>query len=115
MVGRTLADPLLRPVHEELERRGALPVHPPGRRGSRQPADHRARHDLDGRSAGRPAAAAAAFGADRLVLGTDFPYEDGEVFLRAVDCIADAGLTPEETAMILDTNAAGPLGRADAP
>ncbi|MFD9223714.1 amidohydrolase family protein [Streptomyces sp. NPDC060064] len=27
-------------------------------------------------------AAAASFGADRLVRGTDFPYEDGEVFLR---------------------------------
>ncbi|XES01501.1 hypothetical protein HEP87_64165 [Streptomyces sp. S1D4-11] len=34
-----------------------------------------------------------------------FPYEDGEVFLRAVDHIA-AGLTPEEATMILDTNAA---------
>ncbi|MFJ1609902.1 amidohydrolase family protein [Streptomyces sp. NPDC088253] len=55
-------------------------------------------------------AAAASFGADRLVLGTDFPYEDGEVFLRAVDHIADSGLTPEEATMILDTNAAGLLG-----
>ncbi|MEV6733647.1 MULTISPECIES: amidohydrolase family protein [unclassified Streptomyces] len=59
------------------------------------------------------AAAAATFGADRLVLGTDFPYEDGEVFLRAVDYISDAGLTREEAAMILDTNAAGLLGLAD--
>ncbi|MFG2369103.1 amidohydrolase family protein [Streptomyces mirabilis] len=56
------------------------------------------------------AAAAASFGADRLVLGTDFPYEDGEVFLRAVDHIADSGLTPEEATMILDTNAANLLG-----
>lgn len=56
------------------------------------------------------AAAAASFGADRLVLGTDFPYEDGEVFLRAVDHIAASGLTPEEATMILDTNAANLLG-----
>ncbi|MFI5634053.1 amidohydrolase family protein [Streptomyces sp. NPDC051664] len=55
-------------------------------------------------------AAAASFGADRLVLGTDFPYEDGEVFLRAVDYIADSGLAPEEATMILDTNAANLLG-----
>lgn len=55
-------------------------------------------------------AAAASFGADRLVLGTDIPYEDGEVFLRAVDYIADSGLAPEEVLMILDTNAADLLG-----
>ncbi|WP_234322087.1 amidohydrolase family protein [Streptomyces sp. NRRL B-24720] len=55
-------------------------------------------------------AAAASFGATRLVLGTDFPYEDGEVFLRAVDHIADSGLAPEEVRMILDTNAADLLG-----
>lgn len=55
-------------------------------------------------------AAVASFGADRLVLGTDFPYEDGEVFLRAVDYIADSGLAPEEATMILDTNAAHLLG-----
>ncbi|MCX5315581.1 amidohydrolase family protein [Streptomyces sp. NBC_00154] len=55
-------------------------------------------------------AAAASFGADRLVLGTDFPYEDGEVFLRAVDYIVNSGLAPEEVSMILDTNAADLLG-----
>ncbi|MFE2319961.1 amidohydrolase family protein [Streptomyces sp. NPDC059441] len=53
-----------------------------------------------------PAAAAASFGADRLVLGTDFPNEDREVFLRAADHITDSGLTPEEATTILDTNAA---------
>ncbi|MGW1723469.1 amidohydrolase family protein [Streptomyces sp. NPDC002306] len=55
-------------------------------------------------------AAAASFGADRLVLGTDFPYEDGEAFLRAVDYIAGSGLPQEEATMILDTNAADLLG-----
>ncbi|MFF3057335.1 amidohydrolase family protein [Streptomyces sp. NPDC057909] len=59
-------------------------------------------------------AAAASFGADRLVLGTDFPYEDGEVFPRAVDYIADSGLAPEEVSMILDTNAADLLGLSGA-
>ncbi|MFF2519718.1 amidohydrolase family protein [Streptomyces sp. NPDC058086] len=56
------------------------------------------------------ARAAGTPGPDRLVLGTDFPYEDGEVFLRAVDHIADSGLAPEEATMILDTNAANLLG-----
>ncbi|MFF0758700.1 amidohydrolase family protein [Streptomyces sp. NPDC003737] len=55
-------------------------------------------------------AAVASFGADRLVLGTDFPYEDGEVFLRAVDHIAGSGLTEEAAGAILDTNAADLLG-----
>ncbi|MFG2476165.1 amidohydrolase family protein [Streptomyces fagopyri] len=59
------------------------------------------------------AAAVASFGADRVVLGTDFPYEDGEVFLRAVDHIADSGLSPEEVTMILDTNAAHLLGLSE--
>ncbi|MEU2743462.1 amidohydrolase family protein [Streptomyces sp. NPDC007095] len=64
------------------------------------------------------AAAAASFGADRLVLGTDFPYEDREVFLRAVDHIScgpwttspTRGFSPEEATMILDTDAADLLG-----
>ncbi|MFE5110031.1 amidohydrolase family protein [Streptomyces sp. NPDC056663] len=58
-------------------------------------------------------AAVASFGADRLVLGTDFPYEDGEVFLRAVDYIAGSGLAPEDATMILDTNAANLLGPSE--
>ncbi|MFE5811462.1 amidohydrolase family protein [Streptomyces sp. NPDC056491] len=52
------------------------------------------------------AAAAASFGAGRLVLGTDFPYEDGEVFVRAVNYVRESGLTQEEATAILDTNAA---------
>jgi aminocarboxymuconate-semialdehyde decarboxylase len=30
-----------------------------------------------------------SFGADRLVLGTDFPYETGVIFRRAVDYVRD--------------------------
>ncbi|MDD9375287.1 amidohydrolase family protein [Streptomyces sp. ZAF1911] len=55
-------------------------------------------------------AAAASFGADRLVLGTDFPYEDGEVFVRAVSYVSESGLPPRDAAAILDTNAAALLG-----
>ncbi|MFE3610518.1 amidohydrolase family protein [Streptomyces goshikiensis] len=55
-------------------------------------------------------AAATSFGADRLVLGTDFPYEDGEVFERAVSYIEDSGLPADEISGILDTNAAALLG-----
>ncbi|MGW6710064.1 amidohydrolase family protein [Streptomyces sp. NPDC054956] len=60
-------------------------------------------------------AAVASFGADRLVLGTDFPYEDGEVFVRAVSYIAESGLDPRDATAILDTNAAALLGPAGAP
>ena len=35
--------------------------------------------------------AADSFGADRLVLGTDFPYETGAVFERAVSYITTSG------------------------
>ncbi|MFD9478558.1 MULTISPECIES: amidohydrolase family protein [Streptomyces] len=56
------------------------------------------------------AAAAASFGAGRLVLGTDFPYEDDEVFVRAVNYVSASGLTQEEATAILDTNAADLLG-----
>ena len=37
---------------------------------------------------------ADSFGADRLVLGTDFPYEPGAAFERAVSCITTSGLAP---------------------
>jgi aminocarboxymuconate-semialdehyde decarboxylase len=51
-------------------------------------------------------AAAASLGADRLVLGTDFPYARGDHYRRAVDYIAEAGLEAAESSAILDTNAA---------
>ncbi|MFI8388891.1 amidohydrolase family protein [Streptomyces sp. NPDC085540] len=56
------------------------------------------------------AAAAASFGAGRLVLGTDFPYEDDEVFVRSVNYVCESGLSHEEATAILDTNAADLLG-----
>ncbi|UGT42631.1 amidohydrolase [Nocardia yamanashiensis] len=55
-------------------------------------------------------AAAESFGADRLVLGTDFPYQSGDLLRRAVTSIQDA-LPPADAARVLDHNAALVLGR----
>ncbi|MGN2638773.1 amidohydrolase family protein [Nocardia takedensis] len=55
-------------------------------------------------------AAIDSLGSDRLLLGTDFPYENGEIFLRAIDHINDPAIDPAAAAMILDTNAAALLG-----
>ena len=53
-------------------------------------------------------AAAETLGADRLVLGTDFPYEEGDLFRRAIAYVEE-GLG-EEAAGVLDRNAAAVLG-----
>jgi predicted TIM-barrel fold metal-dependent hydrolase len=53
-------------------------------------------------------AAAATFGASRLVLGTDFPYEDGDLFRRAISYVKE-GLG-EDADGVLDRNAAVLLG-----
>lgn len=45
-----------------------------------------------------------AFGADRMVLGTDFPYLVGDIFQEAVDYIA-AALPPDQAEAIQDRNA----------
>jgi predicted TIM-barrel fold metal-dependent hydrolase len=46
-----------------------------------------------------------SFGADRLLLGTDFPYENGDIFVRAVDYINDPQIDPIAARAILDQNA----------
>ncbi len=51
-----------------------------------------------------------SFGADRLLLGTDFPYENGDIFLRAVDYINDPQIDPGTARAILDHNASALLG-----
>jgi predicted TIM-barrel fold metal-dependent hydrolase len=51
-----------------------------------------------------------SFGADRLVLGTDFPYENGDTFARAVDYISDPQVDPDAARAILDQNATALLG-----
>lgn len=41
------------------------------------------------------------------------PYEDDEVFVRSVNYVCESGLTQEEAAAILDTNAADLLGLSE--
>jgi len=47
-----------------------------------------------------------SLGADRLLVGTDFPYENGDVFVRAVDYINDSQIDAIAARAILDQNAA---------
>ena len=63
--------------------------------------------------------ACQSLGADRLLLGTDFPYEAGDVFRRAVSYIA-ATLGEADARKVLDENAPalfglGPSGRVGGP
>jgi 6-methylsalicylate decarboxylase len=51
-----------------------------------------------------------SFGADRLLLGTDFPYENGDIFVRAVEYIHDPQIDPDAARAILDQNASALLG-----
>ena len=51
-------------------------------------------------------ASIAAFGLDKMVLGSDFPYETGELYTLSANYIREAGLKPEQTAAILGGNAA---------
>ncbi|MER7048460.1 amidohydrolase family protein [Streptomyces jumonjinensis] len=55
-------------------------------------------------------AAVESFGADRILLGTDFPYEAGDLFRTAVAYVEHSGLPPEQVRRILDTNAPAVLG-----
>lgn len=50
-------------------------------------------------------AAIDSFGADRLLLGTDFPYENDRVFTRAVDYISDPSVSGTDAHAILEGNA----------
>ncbi|MEV6073304.1 amidohydrolase family protein [Nocardia sp. NPDC052001] len=50
-------------------------------------------------------AAIDSFGADRLILGTDFPYENDKIFVRAIDYISDASIAPAASQAILESNA----------
>lgn len=51
-----------------------------------------------------------SFGADRLLLGTDFPYENGDTFIRAVEHINDPQIDATAARAILDQNASALLG-----
>jgi predicted TIM-barrel fold metal-dependent hydrolase len=51
-------------------------------------------------------AAVDSIGADRLVFGTDYPYEPGPLFKRAADYVHEVGLKKEEVDRILRGNPA---------
>jgi aminocarboxymuconate-semialdehyde decarboxylase len=57
-------------------------------------------------------AAVDSMGADRICLGTDYPYEGGELFDHAIQYVSHSGLKPEDAEKILDRNAAYVLGLA---
>jgi 6-methylsalicylate decarboxylase len=56
-----------------------------------------------------------SFGADRLLLGTDFPYEAGDVFVRAVDYITDPQIAAADAHAILDRNATALFSITNSP
>ena len=51
-----------------------------------------------------------SFGADRLLLGTDFPYETGDTYVRAIEYISDSQIDKAAAQAILDQNAGALLG-----
>ena len=55
-------------------------------------------------------AAVETLGADRLVLGSDYPYQRDEWYSRAVSYVRDAGLAERDEAAILGGNAAPLVG-----
>jgi aminocarboxymuconate-semialdehyde decarboxylase len=57
-------------------------------------------------------AAVDSMGADRICLGSDFPYENGELYNHAIQYISESGLKPGDAEKILDRNAAYVLGLA---
>lgn len=50
-------------------------------------------------------AAAASFGTDRLVLGTDYPYVRGDRYAESVEYVGQAGLSTHDVAAVLGENA----------
>ena len=54
--------------------------------------------------------AIGSLGADRLLLGTDFPYENGDIFVRAVEYVSDPRIDQDAARAILDQNASTLLG-----
>jgi len=54
--------------------------------------------------------ACEVLGADRLMLGTDFPYVPPEGIPACVSMVEEAGLSPEDSAQILDGTAPALLG-----
>jgi aminocarboxymuconate-semialdehyde decarboxylase len=57
--------------------------------------------------------AAESLGADRLVLGTDFPYQNGAAYERAVTYVTTSGLAPGDARNMLSVNGQRLLGLTD--
>jgi predicted TIM-barrel fold metal-dependent hydrolase len=55
-------------------------------------------------------AAVDSLGADRLLLGTDFPYQADDLFRAAIGYLDRASLPTDDVTAMLDRNAAGLLG-----
>jgi 6-methylsalicylate decarboxylase len=55
-------------------------------------------------------AAVDSLGAERLLLGTDFPYQADDLFRAAIGYVGRSGLPPDEVAAVLDHNAGALLG-----
>jgi 6-methylsalicylate decarboxylase len=100
---------LLERLDDEAEREGHKGIRPaPGIR----PSEVVKRLWYDTVNA-HPAAlrcACESFGADRIMLGTDFPYLAGDRFVRSVNYIGDAGLSEADTQAIYGGNAQALLG-----
>lgn len=45
-----------------------------------------------------------SFGADRILLGSDFPYFQGDLYTRAVRYVVDSGLDKEQVSLVLEGN-----------
>jgi len=78
-----------------------------------QPSEMAKRLWYDTIGHGNPAALRCAvdcFGGERLVLGTDFPFINGEAAQHAVTYVDDSGLPDADARRILDENAAGIFG-----
>ena len=57
-------------------------------------------------------AAVDSMGADRICLSSDYPYEGGELYNRAIQYVSDSGLKPATSEKILERNATYVLGLA---
>ena len=62
-------------------------------------------YDSVNRTPGALKFAVPLLGADRVMLGTDFPYQTPEQFKADVACVSESGLPPEQIEAILDRNA----------
>ncbi len=125
ILGQALAEPRFEPIFAELNRRGAvLYLHPAGNSActplikdfsltwmvGAPVEDTISTMQLITRGIPSRYPDVKIINSHRLVLGTDFPYETGDIFVRAVDYIFAAGLPAGQAEAILERNAMELLG-----